>query len=150
MFTRTGPWRRPGPGDPAAPGMREMARLGLPLFLATTFAVIYTKIDIVMLERMIGEAAAGIYGQGHQAFDTMLLVPGLLGTALFPAMARYGMKGVEDTVRMATARSSESDGGSRWHAKKTHASESAIVHPAVQYSVCTRMSKSRGRAGTLY
>ena len=100
MFAGTGPWRRPGPGEPDAPGVREMARLGWPLFLATTFAVIYTKIDIVMLERMIGEAAAGIYGQGHQAFDTMLLVPGLLGTALFPAMARYGMKGVADTVRM--------------------------------------------------
>jgi len=103
MFVKTGPWRRPSPGDPdyrRAPGMGEMARLGWPLFLATTFAVIYTKIDIVMLERMIGEDAAGIYGQGHQAFDTMLLVPGLLGTALFPAMARYGMKGVADTVRM--------------------------------------------------
>lgn len=100
MFLKTGPWRRPGVDDPEAPGVREMARLGLPLFLATTFAVIYTKIDIIMLERMIGEAAAGVYGQGHQAFDTMLLVPGLLGTALFPAMARYGMKGVADTVRM--------------------------------------------------
>jgi O-antigen/teichoic acid export membrane protein len=100
MFMRTGPWRWAAPGDPPSPGVREMAKLGLPLFLATTFAVIYTKIDIVMLERMIGEAASGIYGQGHMAFDTMLLVPGLLGTALFPAMARYGMKGVEDTVRM--------------------------------------------------
>jgi O-antigen/teichoic acid export membrane protein len=100
MFARTGPWRRPGPDDPPAPGIREMARLGWPLFLATTFAVLYTKIDIVMLERMVGEAAAGIYGQGHQAFDTMLLVPGLLGTALFPALARYGMTSAADTVRM--------------------------------------------------
>jgi len=66
----------------------------------TTFAVIYTKIDILMLVQMVGKSAAGIYGQGHQAFDTMLLVPGLLGTALFPAMARYGMKTAGDTVRL--------------------------------------------------
>ena len=46
------------------------------------------------------QAAAGIYGQGHQAFDVLLLLPGLIGTALFPAMARYGMKNTADTVRM--------------------------------------------------
>jgi O-antigen/teichoic acid export membrane protein len=100
MFLRTGPWVKPGPDDPKAPGMREMVRLGLPLFLATTFAVIYTKIDIIMLGQMVSESAAGLYGQGHQAFDTMLLVPGLLGTALFPAMARYGMNNAQDTVRL--------------------------------------------------
>jgi len=30
----------------------------------------------------------------------MLLLPGLIGTALFPAMARYGMQTTEDTVRL--------------------------------------------------
>jgi len=30
----------------------------------------------------------------------MLLLPGLIGTALFPAMARYGMKDTDDTVRL--------------------------------------------------
>jgi O-antigen/teichoic acid export membrane protein len=100
MFAKTGPWTWKDPEGRPVPGLWDMAKLGLPLFLATTFGVIYTKIDIVMLERMVGEAAAGIYGQGHQAFDVMLLLPGLIGTALFPAMARYGMKDTVDTVRM--------------------------------------------------
>jgi O-antigen/teichoic acid export membrane protein len=100
MFLKTGPWTWKDPEGRPVPGLWDMTKLGLPLFLATTFAVIYTKIDIVMLERMIGEVDAGIYGQGHQAFDVMLLVPGLIGTALFPAMARYGMTTVTDTVRL--------------------------------------------------
>ena len=100
MFLKTGPWTWKDPDGRPVPSMMDMAKLGLPLFLATTFGVIYTKIDIVMLERMVGEAAAGIYGQGHQAFDVMLLLPGLIGTALFPAMARYGMQDTDDTVRL--------------------------------------------------
>jgi len=100
MFAKTGPWTWKDPDGRPVPTMMDMAKLGLPLFLATTFGVIYTKIDIIMLERMVGEAAAGIYGQGHQAFDVMLLLPGLIGTALFPAMARYGMQTTADTVRL--------------------------------------------------
>ncbi len=100
MFANTGPWTWKDPGGRPMPGLWDMAKLGFPLFLATTFGVIYTKIDIVMLERMVGESAAGIYGQGHQGFDVMLLLPGLIGTALFPAMARYGMQTTEDTVRL--------------------------------------------------
>lgn len=100
MFLKTGPWTWRDPEGRPLPGLWDMAKLGLPLFLATTFAVIYTKIDIIMLERMIGEVESGVYGQGHQAFDVMLLVPGLIGTALFPAMARYGMTTVTDTVRL--------------------------------------------------
>ena len=91
-------WKDPE-GRPV-PGLMAMLRLGFPMFLATTFGVIYTKIDVVMIERMVGGAAAGIYYQGHLAFDTMVLVPGLLGTALFPAMARYGMQTPADAVRM--------------------------------------------------
>ncbi len=100
MFLNTGPWTFKDPDGRAPPTIWDMAKLGLPLFLATTFGVIYTKIDIVMLERMVGESSAGIYGQGHQGFDVMMMLPGLIGTALFPAMARYGMKTVDDTVRL--------------------------------------------------
>lgn len=100
MFLKTGPWTWKDPEGRPMPGLWDMAKLGLPLFLATTFGVIYTKIDIVMMERMVSANAAGIYGQGHQAFDVMMLVPGLIGTALFPAMARYGMENTADTVRL--------------------------------------------------
>ena len=100
MFARTGPWQWQDENGDRGPDLKAMARLGLPLFLATTFGVIYTKIDTVMIKSMVGNSAAGIYGQGHQALDVMILVPGLFGTAFFPAMARYAQQSAADAARL--------------------------------------------------
>ena len=100
MFWRTGPWRWRDPAGGDSPGLRQLIKLGLPLCLAMTFGIVYNKIDTVMLNRMIGDAAAGIYGVGHRALDIMNIVPNLFGTALFPAMARYGMQTAGDAVRL--------------------------------------------------
>jgi len=107
MIRGCGPWRRT-PGDApddapdgaaAVPGMRWMLRLGLPMFMATTFGIIYNKVDTVMLSNILGDTPAGVYVLGHRALDMMILVPSLFGFALFPAMARYGMENTADTVR---------------------------------------------------
>jgi O-antigen/teichoic acid export membrane protein len=100
MFLRTGPWQWRDSDGATGPGLHAMMRLGLPLFLATTFGVVYTKIDTAMIKAMVGNAAAGIYGQGHQALDVMILVPGLFGTAIFPAMARYAQTSPGDARRL--------------------------------------------------
>ena len=100
MFTRTGPWQWRDDEGETGPDLAAMARLGLPLLLATTFGVIYTKIDTAMIKSMVGNSAAGIYGQGHQALDVMILVPGLFGTAIFPAMARYARQSADDAMRL--------------------------------------------------
>ena len=94
-----GPWRT-APDDAAtAPGMGWMFRLGLPMFMATTFGIVYNKVDTIMLGSILGDAPAGVYVLGHRALDMMILVPSLFGFALFPAMARYGMENTADTVR---------------------------------------------------
>ncbi len=100
MFWRTGPWRLRDPDATAAPGLRWMLKLGFPLFLATTFGIIYTKVDTVMLKQMAGNSAAGIYVLGRRALDIMIILPNIFGTALFPAMARYGMRTSADAIRL--------------------------------------------------
>ncbi len=100
MFWRTGPWRLRGPEGVKAPDMRWMMKLGFPLFLATTFGIIYTKVDTVMLKQMAGNSSAGIYVLGRRALDMMIILPNIFGTALFPAMARYGMRTSEDAIRL--------------------------------------------------
>lgn len=104
MFWKTGPWRWNDPdweakGRPR-PTMRWLMRLGFPLFLSTTFGIIYNKIDTVMLNAMLGDAVAGVYVLGHRALDMMIIVPNIFGTALFPAMARYSFQSPEDAVRL--------------------------------------------------
>ena len=75
-------------------------KLGFPLFLSTTFGIIYNKVDTVMLNAMLGDAVAGVYVLGHRALDMMIIVPNLFGTALFPAMARYSFKSPLDAARL--------------------------------------------------
>jgi len=99
MFRTCGPWRA-DPDAPHVPGMFWMLRLGLPMFMATTFGIIYNKVDTVMLKNILGNDAAGLYVLGHRALDIMILVPSLFGFALFPAMARYGMESPQAAARL--------------------------------------------------
>ena len=100
MLRYTGPWHWRDPDGGPTPSIRDMVKLGFPLFLATTFGILYNKIDTVMLGTMLGDITAGIYVLGHRALDIMIIVPGLFGTALFPALARYGQKSNEDARRL--------------------------------------------------
>jgi O-antigen/teichoic acid export membrane protein len=104
MFWKTGPWQWQDPdwvatGRPV-PDMRWLMALSFPLFLSTTFGIIYNKVDTVMLNAMLGDAVAGVYVLGHRALDMMIIVPNIFGTALFPAMARYSFKSSSDAVRL--------------------------------------------------
>lgn len=100
MFRRTGPWRWREPDGATPPSLSWMLNLGWPLFLSTTFGIIYNKVDTVMLKEMVGDSAAGVYVLGHRALDMMIVLPGLFGTALFPVMARYGLATAADAVRL--------------------------------------------------
>ncbi len=100
MLRSTGPWQWRDPEGGPVPTMRDMVKLGLPLFLATTFGILYNKIDTLMLLSMLGETVSGIYVNGHRALDIMIIVPGLFGTALFPALARYGEQSGSDARRL--------------------------------------------------
>jgi O-antigen/teichoic acid export membrane protein len=100
MFLKTGPWRFSTSATVSGPSFGWMLRLGWPLFLSSTFGIIYFKIDIAMLTEMVGKDATGIYFLGHRPLDIMLILPNLFATAFFPAMARLGAGEREDTARM--------------------------------------------------
>jgi O-antigen/teichoic acid export membrane protein len=104
MFLKTGPWRWRDPEAEEklgpAPGVWALTRMGWPVFLSTTFGIVYNKVDTVMLSTMLGDAVTGIYVLGHRALDVMLILPNLFGTALFPTMARYSFESSEDARRL--------------------------------------------------
>lgn len=102
MLRSTGPWQWHDPAGGRVPTTRAMMKLGFPLFLATTFGIIYNKVDTVMLLNMLGASTAGIYTLGRRALDIMIIVPGLFGTALFPALARYGQASDDDARRLGS------------------------------------------------
>lgn len=87
MVRHCGPWRRPRPGE--AMGVMWMARMGVPVFMATTFGIISYKIDTVMIMEMLGKLGAGIYTIGHRPLDLLLVIPNIFAMALFPSLQRY-------------------------------------------------------------
>jgi len=98
MLHFTGPWQRDGGGGSV--DMRGLMRMGIPIFLAATFATIYSQIDSVMLKNMVGNQANGIYGQGRQALNILVMLPAIFGLAFFPSMARYGLNSPVDAARL--------------------------------------------------
>ncbi len=90
MLAGTGPWILRPAGREAVPAAyaRGLLRLGWPIFLASTFGILYYKIDTPLLRAFADESAVGIYTLGHRALDYLAMVPGLFATALFPTMLR--------------------------------------------------------------
>ena len=68
--------------------VRALLREGLPYFLWTIFAVVYYRIDAVMLTAMCPPAVVGWYGVAYRFFDVLMFLPSIFAGALFPILAR--------------------------------------------------------------
>ena len=90
MFRGTGPWilNPPGRAEVKAAQSRGLLALGWPIFLASTFGVLYYKIDTPLLRSFMDQRAVGIYTSGHRALDFLSYLPGLFATAMFPTLLR--------------------------------------------------------------
>jgi O-antigen/teichoic acid export membrane protein len=73
---------------PTWPEARLMLTASVPYLLSEGFLVAYTQADIVVLSLLLDEQAVGWYGSARQLFGTLLFVPSIIVTALFPALSR--------------------------------------------------------------
>lgn len=60
----------------------------IPLSLAALFSLVYFKADIFLLERFRGDIGVGIYFPVQRLMEPLLMIAGLWGTAVFPALCR--------------------------------------------------------------
>ena len=72
--------------------MRRLFGLGWPMILSSAFAVVYLKIDIVMLGQMVGEAEVGIYATAARISEMWYFVPVAISTAIFPSLIQSRIK----------------------------------------------------------
>jgi polysaccharide transporter, PST family len=89
---------RPAPvaRDCARPlAARLLLREGLPLLLGSLAAMIYMRSDILMLGKMTGFRAAGIYSAASQITEACALFPMAFVPALFPILLRWRKLGAE-------------------------------------------------------
>jgi O-antigen/teichoic acid export membrane protein len=86
---------------PALPGVdwtriSALVRHGMPYFLWSVFAVVYYRIDAVMLSLMTPDAVVGWYGAAFRIFDILMFFPSIYTTALLPVIARLSRNAHKD------------------------------------------------------
>jgi O-antigen/teichoic acid export membrane protein len=74
---------------------------GLPFWATGIFLTIYLYVDSIMLSYMTNTKVVGWYSVPTKLFSTLLFIPVILSTALFPAMARSFKKAPREMIKMA-------------------------------------------------
>ncbi|HEX9641064.1 MAG TPA: flippase [Candidatus Krumholzibacteria bacterium] len=68
--------------------LRRVARAGAPLLGAMIVALLFHRMDILMLGGLVEESQVGLYGAAVRIIDVIVLLPRILATAAYPAMSR--------------------------------------------------------------
>lgn len=68
--------------------LRRMARVGAPLLGATVVSLLFHRVDILMLGKLVSESEVGLYAAAVRIIDVVVLAPRILATAVYPAMRR--------------------------------------------------------------
>jgi len=76
--------------------VRESSAFTLAMFLS----LIYFKSDISILKWLAGESAAGIYTVVQRPMEPLLMIAGIWGTAVFPALCRFSVNTPEGYTRL--------------------------------------------------
>jgi O-antigen/teichoic acid export membrane protein len=81
--------------------MRYLLVSGLPFWATGLFLTIYLYVDSVMLSVMTNRAVVGWYAMPTKLFGLLLFIPTILGTAMFPALARAYKQAPREMVKLA-------------------------------------------------
>lgn len=79
---------------------RGLLLLSLPFLLADASLVIYQQVDTVVISLLVDEETIGWYGTADVLFGSVLFVPTILMTALFPAIAERHSRAPEEVAGM--------------------------------------------------
>lgn len=68
--------------------LKRQLRAAVPLLGATVLAVIFHRMDLLMLGRMETEDNVGLYAAATRIIDVVVLVPRILATAVYPTLRK--------------------------------------------------------------
>ncbi|MBB6461216.1 flippase [Flammeovirga kamogawensis] len=68
----------------------------LPLLLSSLAFIIYSKIDQIMIDRMIDETAVGVYTRAVKLNDIAIAIYTIMASSLFPELTKQFNKGIKD------------------------------------------------------
>lgn len=78
-----------------------LVKTSLPYFLWSIFAVIYYRVDTVMLSIFTTESVVGWYGGAYKFFDVIMFLPSIFSTVIFPIFSKLesDQKELSDTFQ---------------------------------------------------
>ncbi|MBW3534808.1 MAG: flippase [Gemmatimonadetes bacterium] len=82
-------------------GWMGLLRLSWPVAVASLFIQVYLRIDHLMLYRMSGEGAVGLYGAATRLIEFPYVIPVVFMASAFPLLARFEAESA-DRLRRAT------------------------------------------------
>lgn len=71
-----------------------------PFTVAALFSMVYFKSDVSMLKWLNGDAATGIYTVPQRVMEPLLMIAGIWGTAVFPALCRFSVNAPDHYDRL--------------------------------------------------
>ena len=69
---------------------RTVLHEAVPFAITGIVAMLYARIDLLMLTHWQGDLAAGLYGAAYRVWETLGMIPASLLDALFPELSRVG------------------------------------------------------------
>ena len=79
-----------GPARPALALLREQVPYGTKMFLASLFAFLVVRSDVIVLKELSGSRETGVYSVAVSLVDMLYLLPIAVGLVLFPELSAPG------------------------------------------------------------
>ncbi|MGD0794011.1 MAG: flippase [Dehalococcoidales bacterium] len=83
--------------------LKQMARYGFKAYLAALFSFLVIRLNMLMVNSMLGTEQAGIYSIATNAGDILLMIPASIGMILFPHVSAMSEGGWVHSKRVARA-----------------------------------------------
>lgn len=85
--------RKHAPAGMRPIGRRDLLARGFPILIASLSVMIYMRSDILLLGKLAGYGAAGVYSAAAQVTEACALLPVSFVPALFPLLVRWRTRG---------------------------------------------------------
>ena len=78
---------------------REMVRESWPLMVNHLLSMLFYKIDVTLMESILGSEPLGLYSIGYKLLDAVMVIPSMFTMALFPVISRQASGDRDGLVR---------------------------------------------------
>ena len=78
----------------------QMLRVSAPYLLVTLFSVAYMNLDAIIISLVVDETTLGWYSAADLLFGTMMFVPVVFITAVFPALSRLNVESPQELRKL--------------------------------------------------